>query len=161
MVKSKFKLIALIIPILILALVSVSTVILIENSPLKIDKIRWIDVYMTILFLFTIIGLIFGELRTKIIVIEIKNNYINKKNYLGFNQNYNFKDFDGFQTSIFVSKGERFEYLYLVKDNKKIIKISQAYHKNYFELKDKISIHLKNLGEIEFSYIDELKEIFK
>jgi hypothetical protein len=160
-VKSKFKLRTLIIPVLIIALTTISIYILIKNLPIKIEQIRWIDIYMTVLFCFTWIWLVFGELRTQIIQITIESNQIEKKNYLGFKQKYNFKDFNGFKTSIISSKSGRFEYLYFKKDDKKIIKISEAYHKNYFDLKKEISSHLKDLGEIEFSYIDEFKEIFK
>ena len=161
MLKSKFKFRALLIPILIIALTTFSTHILIENLPMEIEQIRWIDVYMAVLFLFTWIWLVFGELRTKIIEVTIQNNQVEKKNYFGLNQVFNFKDFDGFQTSILTGKGQSFEYLYFVKGNRKIIKISEAYHKNYSDLKDRISTNLKDLGEIQFSYFDELKEVFK
>ena len=160
MLKSKFKFRTLIIPILIVAQTSVSAYIITENWPIKVEEIRWIDIYMSIVFLFTWIWLVFGEFRTKVIEVTIENNTIEKKNYLGLNQRYNFKDFDGFQTSILTSKGDSFEYLYLIKDNRKVIKISEAYHRNYAELKNRIGTNSKDLGEIKFSYIDELKEMF-
>ena len=161
MLKSKFKYRALLIPILIIALTSASLYIIIENWPIEINELRWIHIYMAVLFVFTLVWLVFGELRTKIIEVLIDNYHIENRNYLGLRIKYNFKDFDGFQTSILTSKGESFEYLYLIKDNRKIIKISEAYHKNYDELKNIIKLNLKDLGEIKFSYIDELKEIFK
>ena len=80
---------------------------------------------------------------------------------MGFNKEYDFKYFDGFKTSIITSKGQQFEYLYLMKEENKIIKISETYHKNYEELKHEISKHAKDLGFENFSYLDELKEIFK
>lgn len=161
MLKSKFKFRALLIPILIIALTTISIFILAENLPMKIEHIRWIEVYMSFLFLITWIWLVFGELRTQIIEVTIQNNQVEKKNYLGFNQKYNFDYFDGFQTSILNSRAGSFEYLYFIKGKQKIIKISEAYHKNYSDLKDKISFNLKDLGEIHFSYIDEFKEVFK
>ncbi len=161
MLKSKFKFRALSVPILIIALTTISIVILTENLPMRIEQIRWIDVYMSILFLFTWIYLVFGIFRTQIIEITIENKQIEKKNYLGFKQKYDFQYFDGFQTSIVNSKSGSFEYLFLVKDNQKIIKISTAYHKNYSELKDKISINLKDLGRIQFFYFNECREVFK
>ena len=161
MLKSKFKFRALSVPILIIALTTISIVILTENLPMRIEQIRWIDVYMSILFLFTWIYLLFGIFRTQIIEITIENIQIEKKNYLGFKEKYGFQYFDGFQTSIVNSKSGNFEYLYLVKDNQKIIKISTAYHKNYSELKGEISINLKDLGRIQFCYFNEYKEVFK
>jgi hypothetical protein len=159
--KSKFKFRVILILILIIALLSLTIYTLMDNLPIKIEKIRWIDVFMSVLLFFTLIWLIFGVLRTQIISITINDNQIKKKNYLGFNKQYSFKDFDGFQTSILTSKGVSFEYLYFVKEGEKIIKISEAYHKNYSNLKDIISTHLKDLGEIQFSYFDEFKEVFK
>jgi hypothetical protein len=59
-----------------------SAFIVSENWPIKIEKLRWIDIYMTVLFLFTWVWLVFGELRTKVIEVTIENNSIEKKNYL-------------------------------------------------------------------------------
>ncbi len=161
MLKSKFTLRTLLIPCLIISFASISVFILITNLPLKIEQIRWIDVYMSFLFLYVWIFLVFGEFRNKIIVISLYNNEIKKKNYLGLKRKYNYKDFDGYQTSILTAKGQSYEYLYFIKDNKKIIKISEYYHKNYFDLKNEISAHLFFLGEVKSSLIDEIKEIFK
>lgn len=159
--KSKFKLRTLLIPFLIVMFTFISIFILITSLPIKIEELRWIDIYMTLLFLFTWIWLVFGEFRTKVIEVSLNNTEIEKKNYLGLRQKYNYKDFDGYQTSILTSKGQSFEYLYLIKNNQKIVKISEYYHKNYYDLKNEISIHLKDLGEIKLSYFDELKEIFR
>jgi hypothetical protein len=160
MIKSKFKLRALLIPFLIIATIAASIVVLKENLPTETQNIRWIDIYMSVMFLFTFVWLVFGELRTKLIIVTIKGNQVEKRNFIGLKQ-YNFKDFDGFQTSILTSKGEDFEYLYFIKNGEKIIKISDAYHKNYSELKNVISSQLKDLGKIKFSYLDELKEVIK
>ncbi len=161
MLKSTFTFRALLIPFLIIVLIVVPVCIVVKNWPIDLAKISGLYIYLTVALLFTLIWLVFGELRTKIISVTIDHQYIEKKNYLGWYQKYHFKDFDGFETSILVSKGASHEYLYLVKNNRKIIKISEAYHKNYNELKNRISLHSKDLGEVQFSYIDELKEIFK
>lgn len=159
--KSKFKLRTLLIPFLIVMFTFISIFILIKSLPIKIEDLRWIDIYMALLVVFTWIWLVFGEFRTKVIEVSLNNTEIEKKNYLGLKQKYKYKDFDGYQTSILTSKGQSFEYLYLIKNNQKIVKISEYYHKNYYDLKNEISIHLKNLGEIKLSYFDELKEIFR
>ncbi len=84
MIKSKFKLKAILIPILITALTTVSINIISENLPIKIEKIRWIDLYMSVLFLILWIWLVFGELRTQMIQVTIQKSEVEKRNYLGF-----------------------------------------------------------------------------
>lgn len=73
---------------------------------------------------------------------------------------YLYSDLGGFKTSILRSRGGDNEYLYFIKDNKKVGKISDFYHKNYLELKTEISSKLDDLGFEKFSYKDELKETF-
>jgi len=159
--KSKLKLRAFLIIFLTIFLTTVLIYILSDNLPIKFEDIRWFDVYMSILFFFTWTWLVFGELRTQIIELTIQNNQVTKKNLLGLKREFKIKEFEGYQTSLISSRSGRFEYLYFIKDDKKIIKISEAYHKNYSELKKTISTELKDLGDIQFSYIDEFKEIFK
>jgi hypothetical protein len=47
-----------------------------------------------------------------------------------------------------------------MRDNRKVGKISDFYHKNYQALKSIIKTKLDNLGFENLSYIDELKESF-
>ena len=74
---------------------------------------------------------------------------------------YLYKDLDGFKTSILRSRGGENEYIYFIKDNKKVGKISDFYHKNYLELKKEIATKLNDLGFEKFSYKDEIKETFR
>jgi hypothetical protein len=157
--ESRFSFNAFIIPIITIALLSISICIIKNNWPIEIEKLRAIDIFMTPLFAFTLAFLVLGEARQKIIKISIDSNSISKINLFGLKK-YNFRDFDGFQTSFISSKNGTYEYLYLVRNNKKVIKISEQYHKNYFEIKSIITEKSKFLGEIKFSYWDELKEIF-
>ena len=71
-----------------------------------------------------------------------------------------YKDLDGFKTSVLLSRGGNNEYLYFIKDKKKIGKISDFYHKNYMEMKKEVISKLDNLGFEKFSYTNELKETF-
>ena len=73
---------------------------------------------------------------------------------------YLYKELDGFKTSTLRSRGGDNEYLYFIKSNNKVGKISDFYHKNYLELKREISSKLDDLGFEKFSYKDELKETF-
>lgn len=108
------------------------------------------------------IWLVFGELRTKIIKVEIEGNQISVANYLGLGPKkiFNLSQFDGLQTAILPSKYDTYEYLYLIKDNKKVIKLSQFYHSNYAELKSALTRKVHFLGEQPYNLLQEIKEIF-
>lgn len=106
--------------------------------------------------------LFFGELRIKAVKIKIENETISLKMFLGFGKErkYELKEFDGYKISILPSEYQEFEYLYLLIDQKKVIKISQFYHSNYAEIKQGISRNTKNLGKLDFNIFSEIKEIF-
>ncbi len=72
---------------------------------------------------------------------------------------FRFQDFDGFQIRHLKGKYEDYEYLYLVKNNKKIIILSQTYHDNYYEMKSIINENLKNLGLSDYNIFLEIKDI--
>ena len=117
---------------------------------------------LILLLTFTILWLFFGEFRTKMIKVVLNNDHLLIKTFGGLSppKKYLYKDLDGFKTSILRSRGGENEYLYFIKDTKKVGKISNFYHKNYLELKKEISTKLNALGFEKFSYKDELKEIF-
>lgn len=117
---------------------------------------------LILLLTFTLLWLFFGEFRTKMIKVVLNDDHllINKFGGLSIAKKYFYKDLDGFKTSILRSRGGDNEYLYFIKDNKKVGKISDFYHKNYLELKTEISSKLDDLGIEKFSYKDELKETF-
>jgi hypothetical protein len=104
---------------------------------------------------------LFGELRTKIISLNIENNKIELKRYFGLkNETYKISEINGWKYSHQTSKAGTYEYLYLYKNDKKIIKISEFYLKNYFEIKKEVRLKIVCLGYEPFSFIDEFKEIF-
>jgi|SRR5690606_11714729 len=113
------------------------------------------------LIIFTVSYLVFGELRTKYINVELNKNEIIVKRFFGLKaERYRVSDIEGWKYSLLPSRGGTYEYLYLYKNNKKQIKISEFYHKNYKQLKSEIQAQYKSLGYEKFSYLDELKEIF-
>ena len=117
---------------------------------------------MLLLHLFLIIWLVYGELRTKAIKVKIESDNISVNSFFGLSSSrlYTFKEFDGYKISILPSEYQDYEYLYLMSNQKKIIKVSQFYHSNYLDLKKAIEIKTRNLGEEPFSLFKELKEIF-
>ena len=117
---------------------------------------------LILLLTFTIAWLFFGEFRTKMIKVTLEEDYIIIKQFGGLvkGEKFLYSDLDGFKISILSSQGGDNEYLYFMKDNKKVGKLSNFYHKNYQALKSNIKTKLDNLGFENFSYIDELKESF-
>lgn len=91
-------------------------------------------------FFFIWFALFWGELRTKIISVDIENHEIFVKRYcgLGITQVYRVEQIDGFKTSILSSRGKRYECLYLMITDKKIAEVSEFYHSNYKDLKKQI-----------------------
>lgn len=131
------------------------------TSPFYDDKL-FPKIFLPVLFTFSFVFLFFGELRTKCIMVELVNNKIIVKRFFGIKtERYKLVDIKGFKTSLLSSNHNTYEYLYLYKNEDKIIKISQFYHKNYFEIKSEIQKNIKNLGYEKLSYKDEFKEIFK
>jgi hypothetical protein len=128
----------------------------IENPPTAVYV-------FTGVFLIVWTWLVFGELRTKAISVTLDNDLITTSNFLGLGGKriFDLTEFDGFTTSLLPSKGGTYEYLYLIKDNKKVIKLSEFYHKNYFELKHVLSKRVKFMGNKPFNMLTELKEIYQ
>jgi hypothetical protein len=114
------------------------------------------------LFGFTWLWLVFGELRTKVIKVQIQEGEIIVSNYFGLGSKKKFylSQLDGLETVLLPSKYNTYEYLYLIENGKKAIKLSQFYHKNYNDLKNSLTRQVQNFGQKDFSFIQELKEIF-
>jgi hypothetical protein len=117
---------------------------------------------LVFLLTFAIAWLFFGEFRAKMIKVIIEDDYVIIKKFGGLStgKKYLYSDIDGFKISILHSTAMDNEYLYLIQRRKKIAKISDFYHKNYYNLKEELKTRLKDLGFDKFSYVEELKEIF-
>lgn len=114
------------------------------------------------IFVFFWIWIFFGELRTKAITVSLNSNHITVRRYFGLGRKkvFHLTDFDGYRTSTLSSEYQTFEFLYLLAGKRKVVKLSEFYHKNYPDLKSAFSGKLKNLGNEKFSLIREVKEIF-
>ena len=120
-------------------------------------------IVVNVFFIFAWIWLVFGELRTKVISLVIGYDNFIVKRYFGFgpSKTIYFSDVEGYRTSILPASLVVYEYLYVISGDKKVIKLSQFYHKNYQELKTAIiDANIKYLGFEDFNYGKELKEIF-
>lgn len=147
----------LLIPFLYLIISVIPGIIITENYSTPLFPRIFIPSILIFSFL-----IVFGELRTKCIIITINKNDIIVKRFFGLlTKTYKFSDIEGWKYSHLTGKGGTYEYLYLYKGGMKVIKMSQFYHKNYFQIKNYIQGNFKYLGYEQLSYIDEFKEIFK
>lgn len=86
---------------------------------------------------------VLGEFRTKIIQFTLNDNEIIVKRFFGLiSERYSALDFEGWKYSLLPSRGGSYEYLYLYKGNKKRVKLSEFYHKNYQDLKFNIQSNI-------------------
>ncbi len=160
-IKSKFKpwvkvLIGLF--VLLTGLIITSVAVFLDDKHLPSPGIM----VLLALLIFIWTWMLFGEIRTKAVKVTIAQNHITVSHYIGFGKKkrYSLAAFDGYKTSILPSEYDTYEFLYLMTDNKKRIKLSQFYHKNYKELKDNLTRKVKNLGNEKFNMLREIKEIF-
>jgi hypothetical protein len=159
--KSKFKSGAYILAVLVIVFTLIEfftlSLFLMDGIPLGLI------IFVNLLFIFSWVWLVFGELRTKVVAVDIGyDNFIVKGFFgLGKPKTYYFNEVEGYKTSILPAKLTVYEYLYVMSGGKKVIKLSQFYHQNYEELKTAIATEKINyLGFEDFSYMRELKEIF-
>ncbi|ESU22943.1 hypothetical protein FLJC2902T_32350 [Flavobacterium limnosediminis JC2902] len=150
--KSKFTLKGFIFPILGICLITGLLVIIINNLPIKLQQLRWIDYLISALILIIIIWLVFFEINRKMIVIKIENEAITKRNLLNGIYRVKFDECDGYTTAIESTRIGLFEELSIEKGGKKVIIISEKYHLNYQELKKIIDKKLKYLGGAAINY---------
>ncbi len=120
------------------------------------------SILLGLFMLIVVICLVFGEMRRSITKIEINGNNISVSNYFGFGKKktYNLSEMEGFTRSVLQSRGGNYQYTYLIKNNRRIIRVSEFYHKNYQSLLSCIYKRCKFLGDKQVSLIRETKEIF-
>jgi len=163
MIKSVFRF-WIILPVGLAMFLSIFFFFIISDV-LKEQSLLVLIIYTILLSMSFIVWLwiVLGELRTKAVMVVLWDDTIIKKNFLGLGGSTPFmmQEFDGYSTSVLFSKYDSYEYLYLMKDHKKMIKLSSLYHDNYDEMKQYLSLNVHFLGEQPFSLGDELKEIFE
>jgi hypothetical protein len=114
-------------------------------------------------FLLTLTWLVLGEVKNKFIIVKFSDEkiFLTKMGGLLSTKEISSAEIEGWKYSILTSRGGNDEYLYLYSKGKKIAKISEFYHRNYSEIKQHIKSKYKDLGFEQFSYLDELKEMFE
>lgn len=136
---------------------------LISFSLILFSKISlFVSIPITIFIVFFIVWLVYGELRTKAVKLHFSDNNLNVRGFAGLGRqtSYLLSEFEGYKTAILPSQDLEYEYLYLMLDDKKKVKISEFYHRNYAEMKHYISQRTRNLGVEKFEFVKEIKEVF-
>jgi hypothetical protein len=140
---SKFNFKAYLNPVIIILFISfpviVNTLIINKNDDPN-EKLIFTSIMPLIVI---IIGIY--QLRQNLLNIIITDENITFRRYLGFGKSniYNLNDLDGYNIQIKKTKGEEYEILKIIKDNKTLMQISQFYIDNYSDLKLKIGQKLK------------------
>jgi len=162
MIETRFKFHIYILPILVFT-IPVALYNSLQEGGFSPNLPLFMILFISSLMIFSFVFLLFGELRTKAIYMKIENDKIIVKPYLGLGLKKEFKidHFDGYTISDLYSFGGIHEYLYLIKNDKKIIKISEFHHSNYMETKKIIHTKFDFVGRTKFKILDELIEIFK
>ncbi|MCK6608238.1 MAG: hypothetical protein L6Q46_08035 [Flavobacterium sp.] len=111
--------------------------------------------FVSSLILFSCIWLILGIIK-RAVIIYINDKEIIIKNILS-EKHININDFDGFETTSENSKYGSYEVIYLIKDNKSIIHLSEFHISNYREIKSFIEGKINNLGYFPFSFLSDWK----
>lgn len=118
---------------------------------------------MFFFFLMVWTWLFWGEMRTKMIMIKLIDDEIFVRRFFGFGRKrrYSWFEFEGYRTCIVPSKAKDYEFLFLLKNGQRVIKISDMYHDNYSVIKKAVVNNTRFLGKEYYSYLNDLKEIFE
>ncbi len=79
---------------------------------------------------------------------------------LGRQRIYYYAELDGYTIRLLPARYGQYEYLFINKDGKRVIRLSEFYHRNYPDLKWEISRRLKEEDHLSFSWKEELKDIW-
>ena len=103
------------------------------------------------------------EFRTRAHRVIIEENRITKREFFGFGDAkiYRYNEFRGFITSQQPGRLGTKEFIFLIKEGKRTICISQFYHRNYFQLKEAVAKKLPYLGDMEYRFGYEYKQMFR
>lgn len=112
--------------------------------------------FVSSLMLLSGIWLVLGIIK-RAIIINISDQEVILKNIFLSEKHINIKDFDGFETTSENSKYGSYEVIYLVKNKKSVIHLSEFHLSNYREIKKLIEGKINNLGDFPFSFLTDWK----
>ena len=103
------------------------------------------------------------EFRTRAHSVEILKDNIVLREYfgLGRRKEINLKDIEGFIRSTQPGKMKDYEFLFLLKKGKRVVAISEFYHRNYSALRSQVENKIPDLGRQKYKFLPEYKEMFR
>lgn len=164
--QSVFHLRAFLPVLLFCMLVGFSITLLYLTLTLPDDGSNTPGVYAMLILVILLFGFlmvwIVSEMKKKAVKVIIKDDRISATTFYGagWEAQFNFQELDGYFTSQLPSNaGRSYEYLYILKDKRKVVILSEYYHRNYPEMKQILKRKLKFKGDRPFSLSGEMKEI--
>jgi len=157
--KSKFNFRVYLIPFLICFFLGFGIVSLTDGLLKNSFEEYKSQILQGVIFIVVFGLILLHQIKTKLVTIIIKEDSIEITDWFKKINVFKLSEIKGFETRIEKGKLESYEYLYLIKNGKRIATISQTYHENYVELKNNLKQKFKNLGVSQFGLISEIKEI--
>jgi hypothetical protein len=115
--------------------------------------------FIASLFWLTCFYSILGIIK-RVVTIKITDQEITTKNIFRSKKHIKLKDFDGYETTSEISRGGSYEVVYLMKNQKSLIHISEFHLSNYNELKSLVQKNINNLGYSSFNFLSDWKRYF-
>jgi hypothetical protein len=112
--------------------------------------------FVSLIMLFTCFWFILGTIK-RVLWIEINSQEIRITNILFSKTKIKISTFDGFETSIETSNAGNYEVMYLIKNKKSLVHISEFHLANYKELKSSIETKMSNLGYVPSRFFSDWK----
>lgn len=136
-VKSEFRIGSLLLLlILTLGLITMAAFFLLINGMLAI-------IFLGLMFAFMSIIMIFGYARKYLVRIIFYAEHIEVRNWIGLGRKrlYHHSDIEGYKIVI-IQALQPAESLFVLSDNKRIVKVSDHYHRNYAVIKEYVASKL-------------------
>lgn len=109
------------------------------------------------------LAIVWGELRLKTYRIYFQKNHIEVRSFFGIGKKhtYTYNDINGYRIGLQPAFPLPYEYIILMRNEKKQLRISQFYFRNYKEIKLLITERFENYQIQKFSLREAITEIFE
>lgn len=120
-------------------------------------------ILVVLLLLFGLWWLVAGEVRRSAVRLRIEGKTLFVTPFLGLGRtrSYDLREFGGVTTSVLTTRSGSFEYGYLIKADRREVRISSFYLKNYRALFDAVTTVCPFRGSRPMNLLRELKELFR